>query len=313
MAFHLTILGCGSATPTSNSHPTSQLLEMRERFFLIDCGEGAQQQLRRNKAKFSKIEAVFISHLHGDHWFGLIGLISSFHLLRRTAALKIFGPPGLEESLKLMLKVSDTWLTYPLEFVETQNKESSVIHEDDKVRVTSFPLKHSIPTTGFIFEEKFTELRLNSKKLERYKIPKEERRLIALGNDWTSPSGEVIANEEFLMPQKRALKYAFASDTAFHESVASSVENVDVLYHESTFLESEKFRARQTKHSTASQAAQIAAKAGVGRLILGHYSVRYPDHNVFLQEAVKHFPHVLLGVENTKYTFDLDDYYAIEE
>lgn len=285
MSFTLTILGCGSATPTSLKHPTAQHLQIAERFFLIDCGEGTQQQLRKYKVRLSKINRVFISHMHGDHYFGLIGLISSYHLLNRQNALHIYGPPELESVIRTMLHASQTRLVYPLQFHVTNQKEKTLLFEDKLVEVYSFPLKHSVPVCGFLFREKTKERNILGEKVKALNIPHFDIRKIKKGEDYRTEKGVVIPNKELTIDPPKPMSYAFCTDTAYMEKTAGFVADVDVLYHESTFLKEDISRARKTKHSTALQAAKVALSAKVGQLLLGHYSVRYDDELVFENEA----------------------------
>jgi len=289
MAFELIILGCGSATPTSTQHPTAQHLQIAERFFLIDCGEGTQQQLRKYKLRMSKVNRIFISHMHGDHYFGLIGLISSYHLLNRKTALHIYGPPELEQVIKVQLESSGTRLVYPLIFHATQTNSKELIFEDKMVEVFSFPLKHSVPVTGFLFREKEKERNMLGDKIEEFSIPHYDIKKIKQGADFTTQDGLVVPNKELTKDPLPPVSYAFCTDTAFMEKTATFISGVDVLYHESTFLQEDIARARKTKHSTAMQAAKVAAAANVKRLLLGHYSVRYEDNLLFEQEAKRTF------------------------
>lgn len=289
MSFELTILGCGSATPTSKQFPTAQLLKMQERFFLVDCGEGTQQQLRRSKAKFSRINHIFISHLHGDHFFGLPGLLSSFHLLNRSTPLHVYGPLALKTWLDLTFSSTNTSLVYPLVFHETQNKEKALLFEDDKVEVYSFPLRHSIATTGFLFHEKPKERNILKDKIDQYNIEVCDIQNIKNGKNWESPSGQIIPNEELTKAPSPPLSYAFCSDTSYLPKLSERIENISLLYHESTFLDADKKKAKQTKHSTALQAGKIAELLKAENLCLGHYSVRYDNREEFKTEASQEF------------------------
>lgn len=304
MAFELLILGAASATPTSTQYTTSQLLTLREQLFLIDCGEGCQQQLRRNKVKMSRIHHIFISHLHGDHYFGLIGLISSFHLQRRSKPLNIYGPPALQKILDVQLKASKTWLAYPLHFHPTQPDKEEVIYVDDKVKVTSFPLVHGIATTGFKFEEQDAMRKLNMDAVEYHKVPISDRRNLQLGKDWITEEGKIVSNADLTMEPPRGLQYAFCSDTMYSESTSKFVQGVDLLYHESTFTHKERNLANQTKHSTAGDAGRVASESNVRMLVLGHYSARYSDEQVHLHEAQEMFPFVIAGKENMRIKVD---------
>jgi ribonuclease Z len=299
----LTILGCYAATPRTITNPTSQLLEINNRMFLIDCGEGTQVQLRKNKIKFSKINQVFISHLHGDHFFGLIGLISTFSLLGRTTDLHIYGPKGIKEIILLQLRLSNSWTNYGLYFHELESDESETIFEDEKVLVKTIPLKHRVYTNGFLFQEKAGARKLNMDAVLNYEIESCYYQKIKNGKDITLEDGRIIPNSELTFDPLPPKSYAFCSDTVYYEAVIPIIENVDVLYHESTFLESEESLAQKTLHSTAKEAARIALKANVKQLILGHYSTRYESITLFKEEAETVFPEVLLAEDGK--TFEL--------
>lgn len=299
----LTILGCYAATPRTITNPTSQLFEIKNRMFLIDCGEGTQVQLRKNKIKFSKINQVFISHLHGDHFFGLIGLISTFSLLGRTTDLHIYGPKGIKEIILLQLRLSNSWTNYGLYFHELESEESETIFEDEKVVVTTIPLKHRVYTNGFLFQEKVGERKLNMDAVLNYEIESCYYQKIKNGKDIALEDGRTIPNSELTFDPIEPKSYAFCSDTAYHEAILPIIENVDVLYHESTFLESEESLAQKTLHSTAKEAARIALKANVKQLILGHYSTRYDSISLFKEEAATIFSEVALAEDGK--TFEL--------
>ena len=299
----LTILGCYAATPRTITNPTSQVLEIKNRMFLIDCGEGTQVQLRKNKIKFSKINQVFISHLHGDHFFGLIGLISTFSLLGRTTDLHIYGPKGIKEIIILQLRLSNSWTNYGLYFHELESDESEAIFEDDKVVVTTIPLKHRVYTNGFLYQEKVGERKLNMDAVLNHEIESCYYQKIKNGKDITLDDGRLIANSVLTFDPIEPKSYAFCSDTVYHEAILPIIENVDVLYHESTFLESEVSLANKTLHSTAKEAARIALKANAKQLILGHYSTRYESIDLFKEEAKTIFPEVLLAEDGK--TFEL--------
>jgi ribonuclease Z len=299
----LTILGCYAATPRTITNPTSQVLEIKNRMFLIDCGEGTQVQLRKNKIKFSKINQVFISHLHGDHFFGLIGLISTFSLLGRTTDLHIYGPKGIKEIILLQLRLSNSWTNYDLYFHELESEVSEIIFEDEKVVVTTIPLKHRVYTNGFLFQEKLGERKLNMDAILNHKIESCYYQKIKNGKDIGLDDGRIIPNSILTFDPIQPKSYAFCSDTVYHEAIVPIIENVDVLYHESTFLESEDALALKTLHSTAKQAARIALKANAKQLILGHYSTRYDSITVFQEEAKTIFSEVLLADDGK--TFEL--------
>jgi ribonuclease Z len=305
MALELCVLGCGSATPTTRFNPTAQLLEIRNHYFLIDCGENTQVELRRRRLRFSKINHIFISHLHGDHYFGLIGLLSSFHLLDRTQPLHIHGPADLQEIIALQLRVSQTKLRFPLHFHHTQDNGPAVVFEDDKVVVTSFPLKHSIATTGFLFQEKLADRKINSDNVRAFQVPIYALNGLKKGRDYEDEQGNIIPNAELTLPPPPPLSYAFCSDTAYSEKNTELLAGVNLLYHESTFLEVDQALAKKTKHSTSTDAARFAKKINAQHLLIGHYSVRYDDLQLFEKEAKTIF-------ENTKsardgHTYHLDN------
>ena len=299
----LTILGCYAATPRTFTNPTSQILEIKNRLFLIDCGEGTQVQLRKNKIKFSKINHVFISHLHGDHFFGLIGLVSTFSLLGRTTDLHIHGPKGIKEIITMQLRLSNSWTNYDLIFHELQSKESEIIYEDDKVLVKTIPLHHRVYTNGFLFQEKVGARKLNADAVQDYEIESCYYQNIKNGKDIMLEDGRLIENDKLTFDPVPAKSYAFCSDTAYHEGIIPIIQNADVLYHEATFLQSEESLAKKTLHSTAKEAAMIALKSNVKQLILGHYSTRYESIEMFKQEAETIFPEVLLADDGKSFEF----------
>ena len=299
----LSILGCYSATPRIIAHTTSQVLEMRGHLFLIDCGEGTQVELRRHKIKFNQIKHVFISHLHGDHYFGLVGLISTFRLLTRETDLHIYGPKGLKELITLQMKLADSWTNFKLIFHELSSKTSELIFEDDKVSVHTIPLDHRIYTNGFLFKEKPFERKLDIDKAEALQIDKAYYRKLKHGDDVVNEQGELISNATVTFEGHEPKSYAFCSDTAYKEAIVPLIKDVDVLYHESTFLEAHAHLCVRTKHSTAKQAATIALKANVKTLILGHYSTRYGGLEGFKTEAETVFKKVLLADDGKVFTF----------
>ena len=297
------ILGCYAATPRTITNPTSQVLEIKNHMFLIDCGEGTQVQLRKHKIKFSRIEHVFISHLHGDHFFGLIGLISTFMLLGREKDLHIYGPKGIKEAILLLLKLGNAYTSYNLYFHELTSNESEIVFEDNKVRVSTIPLKHRVYTNGYLFEEKITERPLNIATILNYDIDKLYYNKIKMGGDITLEDGRVIANTELTFDPPLPNSYAFCSDTVYTTTILPIIKNVKVLYHESTFLEKEAHLAEKTMHTTAKQAANIAKLANAETLLLGHYSTRYGDINLFQKEAQEIFQNVLLGDDGAAFEF----------
>ncbi len=295
MSTYLTILGFNSAIPTVNSSPTAQFLEMEERHFLIDCGEGTQVQLRKAKARFSKINHIFISHLHGDHCFGLPGLIASFRLLGRETPLHIYGPKGIREMLETIFRITETHRGFELVYYELESKKSEKIFEDKRVEVYTIPLNHRIYCNGYLFREKPKERHLNMAEISKYaEIETCDYHNIKLGKDFVLSDGYVLKNELLTTEPSKSVSYAFCSDTRYLETVVPIIENVDVLYHESTFLHDLKEMADYTGHTTALEAARIARKANVGKLILGHFSNRYNDLNVFTDEARQVFPNSYL-------------------
>ena len=299
MQFSVTVLGSNSALPTSERYPTAQVLNVSERFFLIDCGEGTQMQLRKYKIGFSRINHIFISHLHGDHCFGLIGLISTFGLLGRKADLHIFAHADLERMMQPQLDYFATDLPYNVIFHAINPVESEVIYEDAKVSVTTIPLRHRIPACGFLFREQQSDLHIKRDAIDFFEVPLKAIPSIKKGADYILPSGEVIQNQRLTKPATRPRSYAFCSDTAYFEKIIPIIEDVDLLYHESTFLDDQKVLAQKTYHSTASQAAEIASKANVKQLILGHYSTRYYDLSPFEDEAKAIFPNTSLAREGS--------------
>jgi ribonuclease Z len=291
----LHILGCYAATPRTWTNPTSQVLEIRNHLFLIDCGEGTQVQLRKNKIKFSRIEHIFISHLLGDDFFGLPGLISTFRLLGREKDLHIYGPEGIQQAITLLLKLGNSWTNYRLIFHELTSKNPEIIFEDTKVRVKTIPLDHRIYTNGFLFSELPGERKLNVLATAKYKIDKAYFSSIKQGKDVKMDDGSVIANSELSLDPPQTKQYAYCSDTGFNRELAPLLNGVDLLYHEATFLETEVHLAKKTKHSTARQAATVAKEAKVNRLILGHFSTRYKSILPFREEAIEIFKNVDLA------------------
>ena len=296
--FQLHILGCGSALPTTRHFATSQVVNLRDKLFMIDCGEGAQMQLRKSRLKFSRLNHIFISHLHGDHCFGLMGLISTFGLLGRTAELHIHSPKGLEELLAPMLNFFCHTLAYKVIFHEFDTRQASVIYEDRSMTVTTIPLQHRIPCCGFLFAEKARPNHIIRDMIDFYKVPVYELNRIKNGADYITPEGEVIANVRLTRPSDPPRRYAYCSDTIFRREIAEQISGVDLLFHEATFAESELARAKETYHTTAAQAGRIAVEAGVRRLVIGHFSARYEDENVLLKEASAIFPDTILAKEN---------------
>ncbi|MBF0596450.1 ribonuclease Z [Faecalibacter rhinopitheci] len=295
MSLELTILGFNSAVPTAFTHPTAQLLNIAERYFLIDCGEGTQVQLRKAKAKFNRINHIFISHLHGDHVFGLIGLISTLQLLGRDTPLYIHGPKGIEEFIMIQLKLTESKCTYDIVFNELSSKKSVLVFEDDKVEVFSIPLNHRVYTNGYLFKEKKKLRKLNMDAIQQYgEIDICDYQNLKNGKDYVMEDGTIIDNEDLTVEGPRALSYAYCSDTRYKPDIIPLIKGVDLLYHESTFLHEAKELATYTGHSTAKEAGIIAREAGVKKLVLGHFSNRYHDYSVLLNEAKLEFENTVL-------------------
>lgn len=303
--FELHILGCGSALPTTRHFATSQVLNVRDKLFMIDCGEGCQMQFRRSRLKFSRLNHIFISHLHGDHCFGLLGLISSFGLLGRTADLHIYSPAGLEELLQPMLKFFCDNLPYKVFFHAFDTKRPTLIYEDRSLTVTTIPLKHRIACCGFLFAEQPTLNHIIRDMVDFYEIPLYELNRIKSGEDYVTADGTVVPNARLTIPADPPRKYAYCSDTIYRESVIEQIKEVNLLFHEATFAQKEQARARETFHTTAAQAATIAKKANVKQLVIGHFSARYEDESVLLEEAQMVFPETILARENLCITIPL--------
>lgn len=296
MSIQLTILGCHSATPRVNAHPTAQFLQINNRHFLIDCGEGTQRQMRKYKVGFSKIDHIFISHLHGDHFFGLIGLISTFGILHREKDLHVYGPKGIKEVTVLQLKLSKSWTKFNLIFHELTSKESELIFEDDKVTVHTIPLEHRVYTNGFLFTEKKKPRNLNIEEIKKYdEIDICDYNNLKTGKDYVLTNGTVIPNKSLTVDPPKPKSYAYCSDTAYKPDIVPIIQKVDLLYHEATFLKDRVSLATTTKHSTAEQAARIAVDAQVQQLIVGHYSSRYNDITEFQKEAQEVFENTVLA------------------
>jgi ribonuclease Z len=305
MSLRLTILGCHSATPRVNAHPTSQYLEINNNHFLIDCGEGTQRQMRKYKVGFSKINHIFISHLHGDHFYGLVGLLATYGILSREKEIHIYGPKGIKEVTLLQLKTSQSHAQYAIIFHELTSKESELIFEDDKVTVRTIPLNHRVYTNGYLFTEKEKPRKLNMLNISGYQeIDKADYLNIKAGKDVELSTGEIVKNSELTIAPPKTKSYAFCSDTSYKPTIIPIIKNADVLYHETTFLADREDLAIKTKHSTSIQAAQIAKDANVKKLIIGHYSSRYKDISLFKKEAETIFKNVDLAVPGKVFNID---------
>ena len=298
----LTILGSCSAYPTLNRFTTSQILQINGKSFLIDCGEGAQIQLRKNKIKFNSIEDILISHLHGDHFFGLPGLILTFNLLGREKPLNIYGPKGIKKIIVSLLKIGNTWTNYKLNFTELKNPKSEIIYDNNDILISTIPLYHGIYTNGFLFRKKTSVHKLMVDKAQSYGIDKTQFAGIKLGKDGIKTDGSIIKKIKLVEPLNPDLTYAYCGDTLFNEKIIEQTKGCDLLYHESTFLKKHENFAKKTFHSTAEQAALIAKKSNVKKLILGHFSTRYKDLDLFIKESKSIFPNVDLAIENKIFT-----------
>ena len=295
--FLVHILGCGSALPTLHHFASSQIIEMRGKCFMVDCGEGTQISLRRSKVRFTKLQAIFISHLHGDHCFGLIGLISTFGMLGRTAPLQVYAPAALEPMLQAQLEMFCPGLGFEVEFHPLDTTLSQVVYEDKSLTVSTIPLDHRIPCCGFLFKEKPGRRHILRDMIDCYEIPISQIDNIKNGKDWTTPDGDVIENSRLTTPADPTRSYAYCRDTRYMPQLYRLVEGVNLLYHESTYTEECKERAKLYYHSTAQQAATVARDAHVGKLLLGHYSARYDDEEGLLKEARAIFPESYLSNE----------------
>lgn len=295
--FGLHILGCGSALPTTRHFPTSQIVNVRDKLFMIDCGEGAQLQFRKSHLKFSRLNHIFISHLHGDHCFGLLGLISTLNLLGRTAELHIHSPKGLETLLTPMLDFFNRQMTYKILFHEFDTKEPMQIYEDRSLTVTTIPLRHRMPCCGFLFAEKRRPNHIIREMVDFYQVPVYELNRIKNGADYVTPEGKTVSNNLLTRPSAPSRSYAYCSDTIYLPSIVEQIKGVDLLFHEATFANEDAPRAKETFHTTAAQAAEIARKAEVKKLLIGHFSARYEDENILLQEASAIFPDTQLAKE----------------
>ncbi len=295
--FSITVLGSSAAIATDERNLTSHLINHCNNLFLIDCGEGTQFRLRELRVRTNRIKNIFISHLHGDHFFGLIGLLSTMHLMRRTEELKIYGPPLLEDIIRLQLKASETSLVYNLSFKPTQSEVEEVIFDDGRLTVSSIPLKHRIPTTGFIFREKLQPRHINKEAADRFGVPIIFYSSLAKGMDFIADDGEIIPNGVLTNPPDIPRTYAFISDTVYNEDIIDSIMGCDLLYHESTFSHDLHQAAHDKMHSTNVQAATIAKLAGAKKLMLGHFSARYDDLDAMLTEAKKTFSETIIAEE----------------
>jgi ribonuclease Z len=297
MKFEVTILGSSSATPIFNRNPSAQSLNINDHLYLVDCGEGTQLQMLRFDVKASRIDHIFISHLHGDHYLGLVGLLSSMHLNGRSKTLKLFGPPELKEIIDLQLKYSDTTLQYAIDFIPTNAHTAEVILDNQDITVETIPLDHRIACTGFLFREKKRLRKIIKEKIAQLEIPVEYYSAIKKGGDYLSPDGKLYKNTDITINPEEPKTYAYCSDTLYNENYFAQISNADLLYHESTFLNNMLERAQATYHTTALQAGDIALRTHAKKLLIGHFSARYKTLNELLDEARSVFPDTELAVE----------------
>ncbi len=305
MTFELTILGSASALPTSTRFPTAQVLNVHERFFLIDCGEGTQIQLRKARISFASINHIFISHIHGDHIFGIFGLLSSFNLLGRKTPLHIYGHSEVEKIINFFLENFAAVIKYEIIVHKISKREFQIIYEDKMVEVFAFPLKHRIPCFGYLFREKQKPLNINKNAIGKYKLSVNQIKAIKLGEDLLCNSGEKIPNRQLTEKPYKPRSYAYCSDTAIYKKIVPHIKGVDLLYHEATFAEADKKLARSTGHTTTKEAAMIASEASVKQLLLGHFSTRYKEVNKLLGEAKEIFNETIIADDLCKYSIPL--------
>lgn len=301
MKFEVTILGSSSATPVFNRNPSAQLLNCNEKYYLIDCGEGTQQQLTKYNLKAARIDYIFISHLHGDHYFGLIGLLSSLHLNGRIKPIQIFGPKPLLEILEIQFKYSDTVLRYPIEFFPIEADQSVQIFENSDLTVKTIILNHRIPTTGFIFQQKKRQRKLIKEKTDQ--VPMAYYTALKKGIDVELPNGDILRSEDYTTEADAPRCYAYCSDTLFDERYFDTIKGCDTLYHEATFMHDLLERAKETHHTTALQAGEVAKITGAKKLLIGHFSSRYKTLQMLFEEAQSVFENTELAVEGR--TFQL--------
>lgn len=297
--FNINILGCGSALPTTRHLATSQIVDLRDKLYMIDCGEGTQVQMRRMRVRFGRLAHIFISHLHGDHCFGLPGLISTLGMLGRTGELVVHGPKEVETYLRPVMDLFCRGMEFEVRFNPVDTRSHSLVMEDRSLSVYSIPLKHRIPTCGYLFAEKPKEAHIIREMTDFYQVPVRCMKDIKQGQDYVTSEGEVVPNSRLTRPAAPPKRYAFCSDTAYNRSIIPIIEGADLLYHEATFAECDLARAKETFHSTARQAAEIARDAHVKRLVIGHYSARYEDLSELHREAEAVFPGTILGNEGT--------------
>ena len=295
--FEVTVLGCGSALPTVKHNGSGMVVNIREKYFLVDCAEGTQVELRRNHIHLNRLFNVFITHLHGDHCFGLMGLISTLGLLGRTAPLHVYGPQDIETLFQPLIDYHCNGMTYEVVFHSIDTHQNVCVYEDKSLQVFSIPLKHRIRCCGYYFKEKELSRHILKEAIEKYAIPISQINNVKAGLDYVMPNGQIIKNEVLTTPPSPARSFAYCSDTVFRPEIAEMMKGVDLLYHEATFAESEKLLCSKVYHSTAKQAAEIARLAGAKQLMLGHYSSRYNDETILQKEAAEVFENTILAKE----------------
>lgn len=296
--FEVTILGCGSATPSPKHFTSSQTVEIRGKLFMVDCGEGTQIQLRRSHVAFGRINHIFISHLHGDHCFGLLGMISTFGLLGRTAPLFIHAPQELWSIFEKELAFYYPDLEFKVEFLGFDPGQQTVVYQDRSLTVTAFPLKHRVPCAGFLFQEKPTADHLDRAAADYYGVPQWDYNRIKEGGDFTTPDGELIPHSRLTKPAEAVRSYAYCCDTAYNPSMIPIIKGASMIYHDCTYSSQDAERAKKHFHSTSADAARTAVQAQAGKLVLGHFSARYTDETILLEEAQDIFPNTILAKEN---------------
>jgi len=303
MTFEVTVLGSNSALPVHGRHPTSQVINIYDHHFLVDCGEGTQIQFGKYDVKFGKINHIFISHLHGDHYFGLIGLLTSYSLNHRETPMTIFAPPGLKDILQIHFDYTNSSLSFPVNYIEIKPINGQLIFENEFMEVTTVEMIHRLPCCGFVFKEKLRDRNIIADKIEEFNIPYSEIPKIKKGADFVTESGKVIENASLTIAPPKPRIYAFCTDTAYNEEIIPHISGAELLYHEATFSKDQEERAKETYHSTSLQAALIAKKANVKKLIIGHYSARFKNNELHLlkDEALTVFPNADLAIEGTTY------------
>lgn len=297
----LTILGNNSAIPAHGRHPTAQILEHNQKLYLIDCGEGTQVKLHDYNIKRNRIHSIFISHLHGDHYFGLIGLLSSLNLTGREKPINIYGPPALIEVIDLQIKVADSTFCYPIHFFPIPENTTTLLVDEKDIKISCFPVEHRIPTHGFRFESAPGLRKINLFQCERHEIPVTTYKSLQEGHDFIMPTGETVSNKTLTFDGTPSKTYVYAADTRIHEDLATKIGKCDLLYHESTYLHVDADKAYERFHATSKEAAHIAQQAGAQKLLLGHFSSRYKDLAPFLEEAITVFPNTILSEAGITY------------